>query len=120
MRPKRRIEYTPEIRRKIEKVIGCSPAMISRSLSYDKKTSLANAIRNEARRIGAKEIITADANEVLLIEGDSLVWQVGERKVTIDLSNKSILSEEGGLKKKDVLTINNITEIISRLKSVAI
>ena len=64
--------------------------MISQSLNYKRKTSLANAIRNEALRVGAKEIITADADKVLLIEGDTLIWQYGSCKVIIDLARKTI------------------------------
>ncbi len=118
MKTTRRIEYTPEIRRKIEEAIGCSPAMISLSLRYCKRTSLSNAIRNEAMRVGAKEIVTADADKVLLIEGDTLIWQYGDRKATIDLSNKAIILKDGdGQSKKIVLTIASLTELIKKTKA---
>ena len=117
MKTTRRIEYTPEIRRKIEATIGCSPAMISQSLAYKRKTSLSNAIRNEAMRVGAKEIITADADKVLLIEGHSLVWQYGNRKATIDLDRKTIIIKEGDeQEKKIVLTITNLRSLINGIK----
>ena len=117
MEPKRRIEYTPFVRRKIEEAIGCSPAMISQSLNYKRKTSLANAIRNEALRVGAKEIITADADKVLLIEGDTLIWQYGSCKVIIDLARKTIIIKDGEeQEKKIVLTINNLRSLINGLK----
>lgn len=117
MKTTRRIEYTPEIRRKIEATIGCSPAMISQSLAYKRKTSLSNAIRNEAMRVGAKEIVTADADKVLLIEGHSLVWQYGNRKATIDLDRKTIIIKEGDeQEKKIVLTITNLRSLINGIK----
>ena len=117
METKRRIEYTPFVRRKIEEAIGCSPSMISSSLNYKRKTSLSNAIRNEAMRVGAKEIITADADRVLLIEGDTLIWQYGSHKATIDLKLKSILIKDGdGEEKKIVLTINNLREFLNGVK----
>ena len=94
METKRRIEYTPWVRRKIEEAIGCSPSMISSSLNYKRKTSLSNAIRNEALRVGAKEIVTADADKVLLIEGDTLIWQYGSCKVIIDLARKTIITKD--------------------------
>ena len=117
METKRRIEYTPWVRRKIEEAIGCSPSMISSSLNYKRKTSLSNAIRNEAIRIGAKEIVTADADKVLLIEGDTLVWQYGSHKATIDLKLKSIIIKDGdNEEKKFELTINNLREFINGVK----
>lgn len=117
MKTTRRIEYTPEIRRKIEATIGCSPAMISQSLAYKRKTSLSNAIRNEAMRVGAKEIITADADKVLLIDGDTLIWQYGSRKVTINLARKAIIIKDGDdEEKKIVLTINNLREFLNGVK----
>lgn len=117
MEPKRRIEYTPWVRRKIEEAIGCSPAMISQSLNYKRKTSLSNAIRNEAMRVGAKEIVTADADKVLLIDGDTLIWQYGSRKVTIDLKRKSIIMKDGDdEEKKFELTITNLRSLIKGVK----
>ena len=117
MKTTRRIEYTPEIRRKIEATIGCSPAMISQSLAYKRKTSLSNAIRNEAMRVGAKEIITADADKVLLIEGDTLIWQYGTRKATVDLARKAIIIKDGEeQEKKVVLTITNLRSLIKGVK----
>lgn len=117
MKTTRRIEYTPEIRRKIEATIGCSPAMISQSLAYKRKTSLSNAIRNEAMRVGAKEIITADADKVLLIEGDTLIWQYGSRKATVDLARKAIIIKDGEeQEKKVVLTITNLIALIKEVK----
>ena len=117
METTRRIEYTPEIRRKIEATIGCSPAMISQSLNYKRKTSLSNAIRNEAMRVGAKEIVTADADKVLLIDGDTLIWQYGSRKVTIDLKRKSIIMKYGDdEEKKFELTITNLRSLIKEVK----
>lgn len=117
MKTTRRIEYTPEIRRKIEATIGCSPAMISQSLAYKRKTSLSNAIRNEAMRVGAKEIITADADKMLLIEGDTLIWQYGSCKASIDLARKSIIIKDGDDEaKKIVLTINNLREFLNGIK----
>lgn len=117
METKRRIEYTPWVRRKIEDAIGCSPSMISQSLAYKRKTSLSNAIRNEALRVGAKEIVTADADKVLLIEGHSLVWQYGNRKATIDLDRKTIIIKEGDeQEKKIVLTITNLRSLINGIK----
>lgn len=97
MEVKRRIEYTPEIRRKIEEVIGCSPAMISQSLSFRKTTSLSNAIRNEAIRIGAKEIVTAEADKVLFIDKHKLEWQKGCDKIIVDLDNYAIQAHIGGI-----------------------
>lgn len=117
MEPKRRIEYTPWVRRKIEEAIGCSPAMISQSLNYKRKTSLSNAIRNEAMRVGAKEIVTADADKVLLIDGDTLIWQYGSRKVTIDLKRKSIIMKDGDdEEKKFELTITKLRSLIKGVK----
>ena len=117
METTRRIEYTPEIRRKIEATIGCSPAMISQSLAYKRKTSLSNAIRNEALRVGAKEIVTADADKVLLIDGDTLIWQYGSRKVTIDLKRKSIIMKDGDdEEKKFELTITDLRSLIKGVK----
>lgn len=117
METKRRIEYAPWVRRKIEEAIGCSPSMISSSLNYKRKTSLANAIRNEALRVGAKEIITADADKVLLIEGNSLVWQYGDRKATIDLSHKAIIIEQDNKTEKRIASINSIIELIKEVKA---
>ena len=117
METTRRIEYTPEIRRKIEATIGCSPAMISQSLAYKRKTSLSNAIRNEAMRVGAKEIITADADKVLLIEGDTLIWQYGSHKATINLARKTIIIKDGDdEEKKFELTITNLRSLIKGVK----
>ena len=117
METKRRIEYTPWVRRKIEEAIGCSPAMISQSLAYKRKTSLSNAIRNEAMRVGAKEIITADADKVLLIDGDTLIWQYGSRKATVDLARKAIIIKDGDdEEKKIVLTINNLRGFLNGVK----
>lgn len=117
MEAKRRIEYTPWVRRKIEEAIGCSPSMISSSLNYKRKTSLSNAIRNEALRVGAKEIITADADKVLLIEGDTLIWQYGSRKATVDLKRKSIIMKDGDdEEKKFDLTITNLRSLINGLE----
>lgn len=117
METKRRIEYTPEIRRKIEATIGCSPAMISQSLAYKRKTSLSNAIRNEAMRVGAKEIITADADKVLLIEEDTLIWQYGSHKATINLARKTIIIKDGDdEEKKFDLTITNLRSLIKEVK----
>lgn len=91
--------------------------MISQSLAYKRKTSLSNAIRNEALRVGAKEIVTADADKVLLIEGHSLVWQYGNRKATIDLDRKTIIIKEGDeQEKKIVLTITNLRSLINGIK----
>lgn len=117
MKTTRRIEYTPEIRRKIEEAIGCSSAMISQSLRYYKRTSLSNAIRNEAMRVGAKEIVTADADKVLLIEGNSLVWQYGDRKATIDLAHKTIIIEQDNKTEKRIASINSIIELIKEVKA---
>lgn len=116
MKTTRRIEYTPEIRRKIEEAIGCSPAMISLSLRYCKRTSLSNAIRNEAMRVGAKEIVTADADKVLLIEGDTLIWQYGDRKATIDLAHKAIIIEQDNKTEKRIASINSIIELIKEVR----
>lgn len=117
METKRRIEYTPWVRRKIEEAIGCSPSMISSSLNYKRKTSLSNAIRNEAMRVGAKEIVTADADKVLLIEGDTLIWQYGSHKATINLSRKTIIIKAGDdEEKKIVLTINNLRGFLNGIK----
>lgn len=117
METKRRIEYTPWVRRKIEEAIGCSPSMISSSLNYKRKTSLSNAIRNEALRVGAKEIVTADADKVLLIEGDTLIWQYGSHKATIDLKLKSIIIKDGDdEEKKFELTITNLRSLIKGVK----
>lgn len=117
METKRRIEYTPWVRRKIEEAIGCSPSMISSSLNYKRKTSLSNAIRNEALRVGAKEIVTADADKVLLIEGDTLIWQYGSRKATVDLKRKSIIMKDGDdEEKKFELTITNLRSLIKGVK----
>ena len=91
--------------------------MISQSLNYKRKTSLANAIRNEAMRVGAKEIVTADADKVLLIDGDTLIWQYGSRKVTIDLKRKSIIMKDGDdEEKKFELTITNLRSLIKGVK----
>lgn len=114
MKTTRRIEYTPEIRRKIEATIGCSPAMISQSLNYKRKTSLANAIRNEALRVGAKEIITADADKVLLIEGDTLIWQYGSCKVIIDLARKTIITKDDEKEMKSRLSA--MADLVSFIK----
>ena len=91
--------------------------MISQSLAYKRKTSLSNAIRNEAMRVGAKEIITADADKVLLIEGDTLIWQYGSRKATVDLARKAIIIKDGEeQEKKVVLTITNLIALIKEVK----
>lgn len=91
--------------------------MISQSLAYKRKTSLSNAIRNEAMRVGAKEIITADADKVLLIDGDTLIWQYGSRKATIDLKRKSIIMKDGDDKEKEFeFTITNLRSLIKGVK----
>lgn len=113
----KRIKCTPQMRREITEAIGCCPSIITQSLNYRKATSLSNAIRNEAMRLGAKEIITADADKVLLIEDNSLVWQYGNRKATIDLARKSIIIKDGdNEEKKIVLTIKNLIALIKEAK----
>jgi hypothetical protein len=68
-------------------------------------------------RVGAKEIITADADKVLLIEGDTLIWQYGSRKATVDLKRKSIIMKDGDdEEKKFELTITNLRSLINGLE----
>lgn len=113
----KRIKCTPQMRREITEAIGCCPSIITQSLNYRKATSLSNAIRNEAMRLGAKEIITADADKVLLIEDNSLVWQYGNRQATIDLDRKTIIIKDGEeQEKKIVLTITNLIALIKEVK----
>lgn len=90
------------MRRKIAESIGCCPSIITQSLNYRKATSLSNAIRNEAMRLGAKEVITADASDVLTIDldGECLRWQSGDDQVVIDLANETITSRLVGLEDK--------------------
>ncbi len=114
----KRIKCTPQMRREITEAIGCCPSIITQSLNYRKATSLSNAIRNEAMRLGAKEIITADADKVLLIDGNSIVWQYGNRQATIDLDRKTIIIKEGDeQEKKIVLTITNLRAFLNGIKA---
>lgn len=113
----KRIKCTPQMRREITEAIGCCPSIITQSLNYRKATSLSNAIRNEAMRLGAKEIITADADKVLLIEGDTLIWQYGDRKATIDLAHKAIIIEQDNKTEKRIASINSIIELIKEVKA---
>ena len=113
----KRIKCTPQMRREITEAIGCCPSIITQSLNYRKATSLSNAIRNEAMRLGAKEIITADADKVLLIEDNSLVWQYGNRQATIDLDNKIVIIKDGdGERKEHILTVAHLALLIKGLK----
>ena len=54
---------------------------------------------------------------MLLIEGDTLIWQYGSHKATIDLKLKSIIIKDGDdEEKKFELTITNLRSLIKGVK----
>ena len=115
---KRKIENNKRIREQIIATLGCSGEVIRYSLKEDRDTPLTRAIRKEAIALGARMIVEAPIEEVMAIEGESLVWQSVNRKATIDLANKAIIINEGDEQSKKIaLTIANLTSLIKELKA---
>lgn len=114
---KRKIENNKRIREQIISTLGCSGEVIRYSLKEDRDTPLTRAIRKEAIALGARMIVEAPIEEVMAIEGESLVWQSVNRKATVDLKRKSIIIKDGDdEEKKFELTINNLRSLINGLE----
>lgn len=117
MTTRKRIAIDDKTRQRLITELGCSRESVRTALLYANDTALGRVIRRDALLRGGVVMLEICADEVLRIEGDSLVWDSGSRKATIDLGRKTIILKDGEeQEKKIVLTIANLIALIKEAK----